>query len=68
MQKVTSRKNSGAGLLKELIAVFESVDEIKFKDLPQRFVLKASHSSGWNLIVRDKNHFNWRMAYKNMQY
>lgn len=55
-------------LLNELIAVFESVDEIKSEDLPQRFVLKASHSSGWNLIVRDKEHFNWHMAYKNMQY
>lgn len=55
-------------LLNDFVAVFESVDEIDLSKLPQRFVLKASHSSGWNLIVRDKNRINWRMARKNMQY
>lgn len=55
-------------LLNELVAVFDCVDEIDLSFLPQRFVLKASHSSGWNLIVRDKYHYNWSMAKKNMLY
>lgn len=55
-------------LLNDLTAVFESMDEIDVSKLPKRSVLKASHSSGWNLIIRDKDKFNWRMAKKNMQY
>ena len=55
-------------LLNDLRAVFESMDEIDVSKLPKRSVLKASHSSGWNLIIRDKDKFNWRMAKKNMQY
>lgn len=55
-------------LLNDIVAVFSSIDDIKISDLPQKFVLKASHSSGWNIIVKDKNHINWLMAKKNMQY
>lgn len=62
-------ENLGYGyLLNDIIAVYESVDDIKISELPQRFVLKASHSSGWNIIVKDKKHFNWLMAKKNMRY
>lgn len=46
-------------LLNNLIAVYDSVDEIKINELPKRFVIKASHGSGWNLIVRDKDKVNW---------
>ena len=42
------------GLLNELIGVYNSVDEIDFSKLPERFVVKASHGSHWNLIVKDK--------------
>ena len=46
-------------LLNELIAVYESVDEFDPSVLPERFVIKASHGSGWNLVVKDKNKVNW---------
>lgn len=46
-------------LLNELIDVYESVDEININKLPKRFVLKATHGSGWNLIVKDKDKVNW---------
>lgn len=48
-----------AYLLNDLIAVYESVDEFDPSTLPERFVLKASHGSGWNLIVKDKSKINW---------
>jgi len=48
-------------LLNDMIAVYESVDDIDFQKLPERFVLKATHSSGWNLIVRNKSDINWRI-------
>lgn len=46
-------------LLNELIAVYDSVNEINLDELPERFVLKGSHGSGWNLIVKNKYKINW---------
>ena len=46
-------------LLNEVVAVYERVSEINIEKLPNKFVLKASHGSGWNLIVQDKDKINW---------
>lgn len=46
-------------LLNDLIGVYESVSDLDVDKLPDRFVLKATHGSGWNLIVKDKNSVNW---------
>lgn len=42
-------------LLTPLIAVFDSAEEIDFSVLPQRFVLKCNHGSGYNIIVKNKD-------------
>jgi len=53
-------KEKGYGdILNELIGVYEKVEEIDFKKLPDRFVLKGTHGSAWNIICRDKNKTNW---------
>ncbi len=44
----------GDEYLKEVIGVNDSVEEIDFENLPQQFVLKANHGSGWNIICEDK--------------
>lgn len=44
----------GAEYLVPLLGVYESVDDIDFDALPERFVLKATHGSGWNIVVSDK--------------
>lgn len=31
---------------------------INFDSLPEKFVIKTNHSSGWNIIVKDKNKIN----------
>lgn len=41
-------------LLVDLLGVYERADEIDFDGLPDRFVLKATHGCGYNLICRDK--------------
>lgn len=46
-------------LLNDLIAVYEDVNDFDPKALPDQFVLKAAHGSGWNLIVKDKKDVNW---------
>lgn len=46
-------------LLNDIIAVYDDVKDINIDDLPNQFVMKASHSSGWNLVVKDKNKLYW---------
>jgi len=45
--------------LNNLLFTFESVKEINLEQLPQKFVIKASHGSGWNLVVTKKDKINW---------
>lgn len=53
------KQTIGEEYLIPLIGVYETVDAIDFDSLPNRFVLKASHGSGWNAIVRDKEEVDW---------
>lgn len=57
-----------AYLLNDIIAVYESIEEFNLNKLPRSFVLKASHSSGWNLIVKNKDKINWCIWKRHMQY
>lgn len=62
-------ENLGYGyLLNELIAVYDDVAQILPENLPQRFVMKASHSSGWNMIVKDKSKVKWSIWNKHFRY
>ncbi|MCK9265906.1 glycosyltransferase [bacterium] len=47
------------GLLNTLYGVYENPSDIDFKKLPDKFVLKATHGSGWNIICKDKNTYDW---------
>lgn len=47
------------GLLNDLIAVYDDVEHFSLENLPNRFVLKGAHGSGWNLIVKDKTAVPW---------
>jgi len=44
----------GEQFLNPLYLVTQDPDEVDLAALPERFVVKANHGSGWNLIVRDK--------------
>lgn len=48
----------GEEYLIPIYGVYNSFDEIDFNTLPKQFVLKTNHSSGWNMIVKDKDKFN----------
>jgi len=41
------------------IGVYQSADEINLDLLPNKFVIKATHGCGWNLIVHDKSKLDW---------
>ena len=49
-----------ADLLNELLGVYDDPDRIDFDALPDRFVIKAAHGSGFNIIVKDKSGLNLR--------
>lgn len=55
-------------LLNEMIAVYKSVEDFDVEKLPQQFVLKATHSSGWNLVVKDKAKISWGIWKRMMRY
>jgi hypothetical protein len=48
----------GAHYLVPLLAIYDSVDEINFDQLPNQFVLKCSHDSGSAILCEDKSKLN----------
>ena len=45
----------GDRYLVPLLGVYSSASEIDFTKLPKQFVIKATHGSGWNLLIKDKS-------------
>lgn len=42
-----------------LIGAYDNANQIDFSSLPNKFVLKANHGSGWNVVCLDKEKLNW---------
>lgn len=41
-----------------IIKVYDKPEEINYNELPNSFVIKCNHGSGYNIIVKDKNKIN----------
>lgn len=54
------------GLLVPVLGVYDDAKDIPFEELPNAFVLKTSHSSQWNILVRDKNKLDIPAAIKKL--
>lgn len=48
------------------IHVWDNAEEIDFNQLPEQFVLKATHDSGRVIICKDKSKLDWSQAIKEM--
>ena len=48
----------GEEYLIPILGVWDKFEDIDFKSLPERFVLKTTHASANIVIVKDKNNFN----------
>lgn len=48
----------GKGYLNRCYSVYDKVSEVDFDSLPDQFVLKGVHGSGFNMIVKDKSKLN----------
>ena len=57
----------GSEHLNELLGVYNKPDEIDFDCLPNEFVLKATHGSGWNIICRDKARLDQELARRKLR-
>lgn len=55
-------------ILVPLIGVYDNVDQIDFDALPDSFVLKCNHGSGFNIIVRDKQQLDIEKTKKTLSY
>ena len=50
-----AKEKIGKDVCVPLIKAYGSPDEIRFSELPDRFVLKTNHSNGQVMVVRDKS-------------
>ena len=60
-------ERAGEGILVPLLGVFDDADDIDIESLPDAFAIKATHGSGWNLIVPDKSRLDWGQARRSLQ-
>lgn len=51
----------------EILGVYKDTKEIDYESLPLRFVAKANHGSGWNLICKDKFSLDWKSELRVMK-
>lgn len=49
------KETIGSSYLIPCVGVYTDISEKEFEDLPSSFIIKATHASGWNYIVRNKN-------------
>ena len=54
------KKIIGEKYLVPVYAIINNLTETAFDNLPNSFVIKANHGSGYNLIVRDKSNYTYR--------
>jgi hypothetical protein len=57
-----SKKKIGKDICNKILKIYNSEKEINIKQLPNQFVLKTNHGSGFNIIVENKTEFNLTQA------
>lgn len=54
-------------ILNEIYAVYDKPEQIKFDDLPERFVIKLNFGSGFNILINNKNDVNEKSIIKQIK-
>lgn len=60
------KEKIGEEYLIPLLGVWNKIEDIDFTLLPDKFVLKANHGSGMNIIVKNKKDLDRKMIEKNL--
>ena len=53
-----AKKKIGKDICNKILKIYNHIDEIDFNELPEQFVLKTNHGSGFTIIVDNKNNLN----------
>ncbi|MBY0158836.1 glycosyl transferase [Cytobacillus oceanisediminis] len=61
------KERIGEKYLNELYDVYHSIDDIDIDKLPNSFVLKGTHGSGYNIVCKDKTTMDWNKEFKKMR-
>lgn len=61
------RRRVGESRLVPLLGVYDRFADIDFDSLPERFVMKATHGSGWNIRVADKKALDQEQARRQLR-
>lgn len=61
------RENGYERCLNDLLGVYTDVDSIDLSQLPDKFVIKASHGTHMQIIVKDKKQLDWNYSKKLMK-
>lgn len=57
----------GKEYLNDIYSVYNSIEDINLNKLPNSFVLKGTHASGYNIVCKDKEHMEWDEEFKKMK-
>ena len=57
-----SKRKLGKDICNKILKIYHSEKELNIKALPNQFVLKTNHGSGYNIIVENKSEFNLSKA------
>lgn len=60
------KKIIGTRYIKQIYGVYNSSWEINWDELPNRFVIKMSHGSHWNIICEDKTELDIKIVIKTL--
>lgn len=61
-----SRKILGKDICNKILRIYNNIEDINISKLPNKFVIKANHGSGYNIIVNDKKRFDLINAKKKL--
>ena len=62
-----SKKKLGKDICNKLLKIYKHIEDINLNELPNKFVLKANHGSGFNIIVNNKSNFDYISAKVNLK-
>ena len=49
------------------LKVYDKVEEIRYEELPNQFVIKCTHDSGSTFVCRKKEDFEWKKVKKSLK-
>ena len=52
------KKKLGKDICNKILKIYNNTEEVNFSELPNNFVIKTNHGSGFNIIVNNKSNIN----------